>query len=304
MKTRIITATVLLALLAFMLYFYNYKMAVATIIIISAVIKVEWELLMKNKVFINNSSGQLQDLSQNKKFSLIISIVMFLCNTFILFFILDFCTKKFDGGSILMITGLLGIFWLINALIALYKPIYSLGNFNKQILYRLLPNLTTISVVFSCIIVLNHIWIGNFSLLLFVFPLVWITDSLAYFIGRKFGKRKLAKNISPKKTIEGAIGGMLSATSIICFAYYAVSHKFSMAIFIYFFSLSFISVIGDLFQSRLKREFDIKDSSQLLPGHGGFFDRFDAAIPVILFSIYFPDYDLISNIVKPITGWI
>ncbi len=305
MKTRILTAIVLLSFLSILLCFYNYKFCLAVIIVISSLIQVEWEFLMRHSLFntLNKNNLQIDD-NKHKKFDIIISIAMFISNTFILFFILDFCIKKFDGLSVLVIVGLIGILWLISSLTALFKPIGSLSNLSKQFFYRILPNLTSIALVFSCVIILNHIWIGKISLLLFVLPLVWLTDSLAYFIGRKFGKRKLAANISPKKTFEGAIGGVLLANITIGILYYLNSGYFSVILFMYFLGLSILSVIGDLFQSRLKREFNIKDSSQLLPGHGGLFDRFDAAIPVILFAVYFPDYKILENIVKPITGWI
>ena len=122
--------------------------------------------------------------------------------------------------------------------------------------------------------------------------LVWIADIGAYFVGKAFGKRKLAIQISPGKSVEGALGGL-----VLCYGY-----AFACVFFLPFESTIFgawairfgwvptflmvtvltaFSIFGDLFESQLKRLAGVKDSSHLLPGHGGVLDRVDALIPTM-----------------------
>jgi phosphatidate cytidylyltransferase len=120
-------------------------------------------------------------------------------------------------------------------------------------------------------------------LLLATMAVVWLADTGAYFAGRKFGRRKLAPRVSPGKSWEGAIGGL------ICVAVYALAvAMLSPAMtpvrgFVVVFALllAAISIVGDLYESWLKRSAGVKDSGALLPGHGGLLDRIDALMPVL-----------------------
>lgn len=117
-------------------------------------------------------------------------------------------------------------------------------------------------------------------LLLFVMCLVWVADSSAYFAGRKFGKRKLAPSISPGKTWEGVAGAMLGV-SVYVVLVWGFSPYFSHRAVLPFLLLASwwwvgLAVIGDLFESAIKRQAGVKDSGALLPGHGGLLDRIDA----------------------------
>jgi len=302
MKTRMLTALALLIGLAILLNFYSYKFCLAVIFIICSIIQVEWESLMPNRLLLQISQNQ-NEKSKNKAL-FFQSVIMFIGNILFAYVAVSLCISNFNTISIFIISSLIGIFWLICSLYALYKPIYTLSNISRKILYRILPNLTTIALLLAVLILLNNGLVKNYSLLLFTLPLVWLTDSMAYFIGRKFGRKKLAPNISPKKSVEGAIGGIICATIIVSYAYYHINLSINIYMIIYFLGLSLVSILGDLFQSRLKREFNIKDSSQLLPGHGGFFDRFDAAVPVILFSIYVPNSIFIDKIIIPNYSWL
>lgn len=128
--------------------------------------------------------------------------------------------------------------------------------------------------------------------LLSTIALVWVADIGAYFIGKAFGTRKLAVQISPGKSVEGAIGGL-----ILCYGYALVcafSLPFESTLFgawairfgwapmlLMVTVLTAFSIFGDLFESQLKRLAGVKDSSHLLPGHGGVLDRVDALIPTM-----------------------
>ena len=152
---------------------------------------------------------------------------------------------------------------------------------------------------FSCFIRLNNIAdlsesYTHYEGIYFVglgFACSWITDSFAFLVGRKFGKHKMAPVISPKKSVEGAIGGVIVtafANVVILGAFDLIGRQFfdyaifgeSMMKYVYIIPISMIlsvvSMIGDLNASVLKRNFGIKDFSQLLPGHGGIMDRFDS----------------------------
>lgn len=118
--------------------------------------------------------------------------------------------------------------------------------------------------------------------------LIWFADIAAYFTGRALGKRKLAPKVSPGKTWEGAIGGVLAAAAWTT-ATAAVPGSFGAilaqqwplpVVFLLACVLAAISIVGDLFESLLKRRAGVKDSSRLLPGHGGVYDRIDALLPV------------------------
>jgi phosphatidate cytidylyltransferase len=117
--------------------------------------------------------------------------------------------------------------------------------------------------------------------LLAVLVLVWVADSAAYFVGRRFGRRKLAPSISPGKTWEGAAGGVAGALlyAIICKRLFDevgwAAYLAAAAL------LAALSIVGDLFESAAKRLAGVKDSGALLPGHGGILDRIDSATAVL-----------------------
>ena len=127
-------------------------------------------------------------------------------------------------------------------------------------------------------------------LIWFVFFAAWGTDIFAYFIGKNFGKHKFTE-LSPKKSIEGCIGGILGAI-ILVLGYTAVCNEvFNIEInYLYAFGISiFLSVIsqmGDLAASSVKRHCNIKDYSNLIPGHGGILDRIDSVIFILPFAYF------------------
>jgi len=106
----------------------------------------------------------------------------------------------------------------------------------------------------------------------------WISDSGAYFAGRLFGRHPIFPNLSPKKTIEGGIGGLLLTTAAVGYFTYAFLDFIPITAAIWGLSISILSQAGDLFESILKRILDLKDLGRALPGHGGILDRIDSLL--------------------------
>ena len=125
--------------------------------------------------------------------------------------------------------------------------------------------------------------------LLFVLVWVWAADTGAYFAGRAFGRHKLAPSVSPGKTIEGLVGGLLLALAVaLLVAWWAPVAGHRGALLLVAAVTVLASVLGDLFESMVKRQAGIKDSGRMLPGHGGMLDRIDsvtAALPVALMAL-------------------
>ncbi len=121
--------------------------------------------------------------------------------------------------------------------------------------------------------------------LFYALALVWVADTGAYFAGKKFGKNKLAPNISPGKTKEGLLGAVIitSLYTLVASYYFELDTGRSALLVLLSVILTFVSASGDLYFSFLKREAGLKDSGNILPGHGGILDRIDsvlAAMPV------------------------
>lgn len=116
----------------------------------------------------------------------------------------------------------------------------------------------------------------------FALIVIWVTDSGAYFIGKALGKNKLWPEISPNKTVEGSVGGVICAIVVAVIFQFTVGFEHSLFITILIASiLSVVGQIGDLAESALKRHYQVKDSGSLLPGHGGILDRFDSLLFVL-----------------------
>ncbi len=110
------------------------------------------------------------------------------------------------------------------------------------------------------------------------FLITWTNDSFAYLVGKNFGKHKLLERISPKKTIEGFVGGFVFAL-LAGYLIATFSHSLSITIWLIIsIIMSIFGTLGDLIQSKFKRQAGVKDSGSIMPGHGGIFDRLDSVI--------------------------
>ena len=127
-------------------------------------------------------------------------------------------------------------------------------------------------------------------LVLIVLVMIWLADSGAYFAGRQWGRTKLAPLVSPGKTREGVYGGLLASLVFAAVAggFYSHSFKWTLAFMVVSLLAMMFSVVGDLLESLMKRQSGIKDSGNIIPGHGGILDRIDsmvAAVPMFLVGL-------------------
>jgi phosphatidate cytidylyltransferase len=176
------------------------------------------------------------------------------------------------AGAIISTSFLFGSIYLALLLIFLYA-------FYIAVRVYLLNYLTTIifiliygSIAVSSLALLLEI---DRYLVLILFASVWSGDIFAYIFGKTLGRKKLAPRLSPKKTIEGALGGAIG--SIIIGSLVALYFSYQITLIPIIIS-AFVMQIGDLFESFIKRQVKVKDSSNLIPGHGGVLDRIDALI--------------------------
>ncbi|MCD1125070.1 phosphatidate cytidylyltransferase [Jinshanibacter sp. LJY008] len=184
--------------------------------------------------------------------------------------------------------------WVLALLMVLFYPA-SAQFWKHSRLLRLIFGVLTIVPFFWGMLVLRQYGFEENSYtgawwLLYVMFLVWGADSGAYAFGRLFGKHKLAPKVSPGKTLEGLVGGLVSSALLAwLFSLYAPLHISLNTLLISSVLAVLASVLGDLTESMFKREAGIKDSGHLIPGHGGVLDRIDsltAAIPVFACLIF------------------
>jgi phosphatidate cytidylyltransferase len=128
--------------------------------------------------------------------------------------------------------------------------------------------------------------VKGFMTLIFVLLIVWVTDSGGYFAGRGIGGPKLWPRISPKKTWAGAIGGFIASLAV-GGIFAALDLGKAAPLLMISGVLSVVSQLGDLFESAVKRRFGVKDSSQIIPGHGGLLDRLDGFVAAVAFAALF-----------------
>jgi phosphatidate cytidylyltransferase len=139
--------------------------------------------------------------------------------------------------------------------------------------------------VYALLPALALLWIRErtgLNLLVWVFIVTWATDIGAYFIGRRFGRRKLAPSISPGKTVEGLWGGV--ATAALLGGAWALGTGLGKTLLLLAPLFALAAQAGDLFESRMKRRAGVKDSGSWLPGHGGALDRLDGLVPVAVLT--------------------
>ncbi len=260
MRTRIITGTVLAATLGVLVYFGEGELAFlfnGLCLLLAGVAAYEFMLMSRH--------------GQSKRWHDYFSVLSTLLLTLVA--ILTLQNFGFFIYMVISITGLL----LFYALLYVVEISFTKEDFAHHFLTILYCSLGFIAFA--------YLRFRGLELIIYVFLVAMLTDVFAYFIGIKFGKHRLAEHISPKKSIEGAIAGLIIGGGLASiFAYYFNVIDFDFIwILLLSFAASAIGQIGDLIASKFKREAGIKDYSHIFPGHGGVLDRFDSSLFVAIF---------------------
>ncbi len=224
-------------------------------------------------------------LQINKLASLFISIIIYSGITYLFFNKINL-SKNFD------------ITLSIASLLISIKCIYFLFENKKEKVDSISKYLYLFGYIILPFLIIAKIPIGmkgyNPKIIIGIFILIWTNDTFAYIVGKSLGKHKLFERISPKKTIEGFVGGVFFAIITACLIskfYIKASPTFSDQSIIIWTTIalivSFFGTIGDLVESKFKRIAGVKDSGKIMPGHGGILDRLDSVIFVAPYIFLF-----------------
>jgi len=241
--SRILSAFVMLLVFLSSMFLFSGRYFSFVIYIPSLLALFEWSKLLYFR-------------SHEKKIFLIISLIL-----------IYFIDQHLDADNSRLILLIASFFWLCIA------PLFLLFKINLKNFF--LSALIGWVLVMPLIISLNYLIQLSPWVVLLVLTSIWLADSGAYFFGKQFGKKKLAPTISPGKTWEGFLGALfvVSLFSIVM-TYFGFVNSYTA---IFFFNLILVlSVEGDLFESYIKRMAKVKDSGDLIPGHGGVLDRIDS----------------------------
>ena len=264
LKTRIITAAVLIV--GFLIALFNTSDSVWALMTLGISLLGVWE--WSNLIKLN-------------KVQMLCCVLTALSAGLLIFFASETPLAVYQDQLTLSLLGSVTFFWLVIA------PIWLITRkvVNQKLVMGALGLLLLIAT-----------WLGLVGLhsispwlILAVIAAVSLADSAAYFSGKRYGLHKLAPEISPGKTWEGVAGAMLAVTVYGVVLCYYQNYSYWMISVLWL--IVALSIMGDLFESLLKRQAGIKDSSQLLPGHGGVLDRIDGLIPtlaIVLFCTYLP----------------
>ena len=265
LKQRVITAVVLAVLAVLLLFKSSDSIWQGVILFIAAVMAWEW-----------TGFARLKALWQKVSFMLLVTVMVWL------------------GVMWLPIQAILAL-TLIECLLVVFVVLRYQKSKGKQGIESTFFILLSGALVVVLFLVALSQFRSEFSpwVILLSLLIIWAIDTGAYFSGRRFGKTKLAQYVSPGKTWEGVWGGVALAFAISVLSVLWLSIELHLSIWVFAFLLAFIalfSVLGDLFESVLKRQAGLKDSGHILPGHGGLLDRGDSlliAVPMMYLLWHF-----------------
>jgi len=196
-----------------------------------------------------------------------------------------------DVGGITKASALVLFVIFIIALILFALSVFKFGKYNVVDICVTLYGILYVIFLFLFTVLIRNLEHGSFYIW-FVLIGAWSTDTFAYFVGKKFGKKKLAPQLSPNKTVEGSLGGIIG--SILAMAMYGIylQKNISYIPFYHYIIIGLlcgiISQVGDLVASSIKRYTKVKDFGKIIPGHGGVLDRFDSVLlttPIVYFYL-------------------
>ena len=190
---------------------------------------------------------------------------------------------EYDGYSILFGVTYRGIAILLLALLGL-SVFYDEKKYTATDALFLIGSVLLLGTAFNAMILarMTDLYLFIYLILIFIF-----TDTFAMLMGMAFGRHKLIPKVSPKKTVEGSVLGSIIGTVVASLFYHFFVSSLSVRVVLVTLLLSILGQIGDLMFSKIKRENDIKDFSNLIPGHGGILDRLDSTIAIMLGFLLF-----------------
>ncbi len=196
-----------------------------------------------------------------------------------LLYVVPFVYLNFLDFSSGMHMAVVNVALLLNVLLLFYLFYIPMESKTLEDIARKLPYVSGIFFVLPMVSLTNVLHYSNWRILLLILLIVnFGMDTGAWFFGKNFGSHKLWEKVSPNKTIEGLIGGMFTSGVLGYLAWTFLIGSTEILLFFIFCLLGVLSQLGDLIQSKMKRQFKIKDSSSLIPGHGGVYDRIDSLL--------------------------
>lgn len=273
LKLRIITALVLGPLIIWSVLALPHKYLVIELLAILCLAAWEWARM----------SGIINQLGR-------IGFAMFVCGAmmFLTYFLHEY--KSLINGLLYFFA----LFWACALILLFYinrAPIRVIQKITpSEMAVSLLTGLCILLGAFVSIAGLHQNPSYGAKYILVLLLIIWVADSAAYFAGKAFGKRKLAINVSPGKSWEGVIGAVVATviTAYLLTLYLKIDPSKMVAFILVALVTMIFSIVGDLIESLFKRRSGIKDSSQILPGHGGIMDRVDSlvsAAPIFLLGL-------------------
>lgn len=275
---RLLTAAVLIIFVLAVLFYLPQHLFYITVIIICGLAISEWLQFVK--------------IHNVKKRTIIASSVT------LILVVLYLCLPAATIHKLLLTLICIAPMWWIFAALLVFTYPKSSPIWNKSNILIGLFGCLSILPFGASVIVLRYLnydinpYHGTY-LLLFIFSLVWSADSGAYAVGRLCGKNKLLPKVSPNKTIEGALGGLVAAMCVASIiGWWGVLPYSLFTLLKLALLVVFVAMLGDLVESMFKREENIKDSGTLVPGHGGVLDRIDSLLSAVPIFAYFTLYHL------------
>lgn len=254
MKKRILSAIVMLLICIPIIYFGDkaFRIGIAVVSM----------LALREMIDLKKSHHKIPKL---------VELISYLALLFIVL-------AEYEGYSILFGITYKGIAILLLSILSLCL-FYKKEEYTATDALVLIGTILLLGTAFNTMILVRNLGLWNFCSLILIFIL---TDTFALFSGMAFGKHKLIPHVSPNKTWEGSIGGTFIATIGVSIFYHYLVSPVTWKIVLGILILSVMGQIGDLIFSKIKRENNIKDFSNLIPGHGGVLDRLDSTITIML----------------------
>jgi len=270
LKHRIITAVILAPAVIAAIFYLPLAYFAGLLLIVMAIGAWEW--------------GPLMGFTQIKRRLSFVFVTVFLISGLWHYFPIEdlwLSTSKLQGIIIYILWGAVA-WWLLSAVLTFLYPRYSTFWSSHRSVRGLFGWLTLVPTWLAFIVLRSNEYTSDMyhgaQLLMFLFLMVWSADIGAYFVGKAIGKHKLLPNVSPGKTMEGFVGGVIFACLLVSLAGLILGwdNEQYMLVLPVTILITTVSVLGDLNESMFKRQAGIKDSGSILPGHGGILDRIDS----------------------------